>query len=220
MSNFFFFLLVFLYYLLMNLNCAICGEVVTDDKHYYKNHKIKVADYFVKYFPRTDKFSNEPIPFKNKKQYLESDFINKNTLRSWLKQAPLLESQKYCIELLKRRKTTHNLVFAPCQVELRSIIAPSIIFYDKIFPQGYQEICSGMGLVNRFNKYEHFPQFNEIIDNIVIDTREQSPYKFENIKIEIKKLDFGDYKFSNPQKTNVVYFERKSGADFLGTLSK
>lgn len=220
MSNkFLIFLIFYLLYLKMDSNCAICGEQVTEDKHYFSKHKIKIADYFQKYHPRYDKFTNELIPFKSKDSYFLSDFINKNNLRAWFKQVSLKESQTFCRELLIKRKELKNLKFAPSQIELRSIIAPSVIFYDKIFPQGYQELCSEIGLANRFNA------FNKVIKEpvintkkrLIIDSREQKSLKLD-IPIEIKKLEYGDYYL--PDNKFNIFVERKSLNDFLGTLGR
>ncbi len=201
------------------MQCAICQEEVTEDNHYFRKHKLKMSEYFSKYFPRLDKFTQEPIPFKNKEQYLEADFINKNNLRGWLKEVSLKEAQTYCQELLTQRKISKNLRFAPCQVELRSIIAPSVIFYDKVFPQGYQKLCSELNFTTRFetlNKIINLP--NEIPQKrLIVDTREQKVLNLD-IPIEIKKLDFGDYYLPNNQFN--IYVERKSLPDFIGTMGK
>ncbi len=203
----------------MNSTCVICNEVVIDDKHYWHKHKIKMADYFVKYFPRLDKHTQEPIVFKNKEQYFEADFINKNNLKAYLKSSSVPEAQEYCKNLLIKRKENRKLRFAPSQVELRSIISPTVIFYDKVFPQGYQGVCQEVGLINRFQPLTTtIPLPSEIpTGNVYIDTREQKSLKLP-VPIEIKKLEYGDYHYSK-DKFN-VFVERKSMADFIGTLGK
>jgi len=52
---------------------------------------------------------------------------------------------------------------------------------------------------------------------IVIDTREQFPLQF-NEPVERRKLDVGDYCLDNPALANDCFIERKSIADFHGTL--
>lgn len=203
----------------MSLHCAICQEVVTDDKHYWNKHKIKMADYFIQYFPRFDKHTKEPIPFKNKEQYFETDFINKNNLKGYLKSLSIKEAQEFCKNLLINRKIDKKLQFAPSQVELRSIISPSVIFYDKIFTHGYAALCREIGLINRFQPWtKTIPVPAEIPRGpVYIDTREQKALKFP-APIEIRKLEYGDYHYSGDP--NHIFVERKSLQDFIGTLGK
>ena len=53
---------------------------------------------------------------------------------------------------------------------------------------------------------------------IVIDTREQRPWTFpENIKVETGTLRTGDYALKGDEENFAI--ERKSGDDFVGTIS-
>ena len=121
--------------------------------------------------------------------------------------------------LLIKRKESKNLIYSPTQVELRTIMAPSIISYNKIF-KDYYDVCSSIGLENKFIHPnlvgDHFK--NKLIakDIIYVDTREQSWLKFDT-PFEIKTLGFGDYTCSNDNCG--CFIERKSLSDFISTLS-
>ncbi|MDP2162431.1 MAG: ERCC4 domain-containing protein [Flavobacterium sp.] len=52
---------------------------------------------------------------------------------------------------------------------------------------------------------------------IIVDTREQAPFKFKEQKVITKKLDTGDYSVMGFE--SVIAIERKSGSDFLGSIT-
>ncbi len=205
----------------MNYICKICEQEVLEDSHWYRAHKLKMELYFLQYEPKHDLLTGEIIPFRSRDSYLNADFINKNNLKKYLKESPPEITKEYCKDFLLRRKLQKKLLYTPSQVELRTITAPSIIFLDSILKEedGYFKYCESIGLINRFKDYKEFPQFDDKIDEIIIDSREQRPLKFPNYNVKVEKLEFADYKLSNKNRDNVVYFERKTGGDFLGTLS-
>lgn len=200
--------------------CAICGIDKPMEKHYYKTHNILARDYYVTYFPRYDLQTGELINFKSKDQYFSTDFNNKNNLKTYLKYLPTDEAQNYCKKLLITRKEKKNLQYAPSQVELRSLMSPSIIYYDSIFPQGYYKLCESLGFKVKHRKLESsipdIINFNSS-DIIHVDTREQNPFQLIT-PIKHIALNVGDY-FCPTNKSN-VYIERKSGKDFISTLGK
>lgn len=53
---------------------------------------------------------------------------------------------------------------------------------------------------------------------IVIDTREQKPYKFGKIPVIIKTLNAGDYSIEGME--HLISIERKSQLDFYGSIAK
>lgn len=64
--------------------CEECKKEFVAEKelHYHlRSHKIKVEDYYKKFYNRVDKFLGTPIPFKNRTQYLEAEFVSKSNLR-------------------------------------------------------------------------------------------------------------------------------------------
>jgi hypothetical protein len=184
-----------------------------------KGYGLNKVKYYQKYFERRDLLTNELINFKTKEQYLNSDFNDKNNMKKWLKAQAPEKAQEYCKELLIKRKEVKNLTYSPTQVELRTIMAPSIIFYNTIF-KDYYDICSSIGLENKFIHPnligDHFKNKLTNKDTIYVDTREQSWLKFD-IPFEIKTLGFGDYACSNDNCG--CFIERKSLSDFISTLS-
>jgi len=206
----------------MSIVCKIDGKEFKDEKSLHlalKGYGLNKVKYYQTYYERRDLFTNELINFKTKEQYLNSDFNDKNNMKKWLKEQPIEKAQEYCKQLLIKRKQLKNLQYSPTQVELRTIMSPSIIFYNKIF-KDYYEVCSEIGLENRFihpnltgNNFKNKLTQKDII---YVDTREQSWLKF-NIPFEIKTLPFGDYSCSNDNCS--CFIERKSLSDFISTLS-
>ena len=206
----------------MSVICKVDGKEFKDEKSLHfalKGYGLNKVKYYQKYFERRDLLTNELINFKTKEQYLNSDFNDKNNMKKWLKQQPIDTAKEYCKNLLIKRKELKNLKYSPTQIELRTIMSPSIIFYNKIFGS-YYSLCSSIALKNKFNTNEeiknNFKNKLSQRDTIYVDTREQSWLKF-NIPFEIKTLSFGDYSCSNNNCN--CYIERKSLSDFISTLS-
>lgn len=199
----------------MNVICPICNQEFSDNKHPYSNHKIKLADFFPKYFPKLDKLTNEPIPFKSIEQYLTTDFVNKRNLASWVKKQPVEVAKDYCKELLIKRKNKKGLIYSMSQVELRTLPMPSVLTYNELFGD-YYKLCEEIGLKNKYKSVDKL-EFKPCEYNVQIDSREQSPFIFKYLKSEVKKLNFGDYLLQSSD--NYVYFERKSLSDAIGSLS-
>jgi len=205
----------------MSVICKVDGKEFKDEKSLHlalKGYGLNKVKYYQKYYARRDLLTGELINFKTKDQYLNSDFNDKNNMKKWLKAQPLDKAQEYCKQILLKRKDSKSLRYSPSQVELRTIMAPSIIFYNKIF-NNYYDLCSTIGLENKFiNPSLIIDRFQNKLnqkDTIYIDTREQSWLKF-NIPFEIKTLSFGDYTCKvNPK----CFIERKSLSDFISTLS-
>ena len=206
----------------MSVICKIDGKEFKDEKSLHfalKGYGLNKVKYYQKYFERRDLLTNELINFKTKEQYLNSDFNDKNNMKKWLKQQPANKAKEYCKNLLIKRKEHKNLKYSPTQIELRTIMSPSIIFYNKIFGN-YYSLCSSIDLKNKFNinteVKNNFKNKLSQKDIIYVDTREQSWLKF-NTPFEIKTLPFGDYSCSNNNCN--CYIERKSLSDFISTLS-
>ena len=206
----------------MSIICKIDGKEFKDEKSLHfalKGYGLNKVKYYQKYFERRDLLTNELINFKTKEQYLNSDFNDKNNMKKWLKQQPIDTAKEYCKNLLIKRKELKDLKYSPTQIELRTIMSPSIIFYNKIFGN-YYNLCSSIALRNKFKINEeiknNFKNKLSQKDTIYVDTREQSWLKFD-IPFEIKTLSFGDYSCSNNNCN--CYIERKSLSDFISTLS-
>ena len=206
----------------MSVICKIDGKEFKDEKSLHlalKGYGLNKVKYYQTYYERRDLLTNDLINFKTKEQYLSSDFNDKNNMKKWLKEQPVEKAQEYCKKLLIKRKQSKNLIYSPTQVELRTIMAPSIMFYNKIF-NNYYDLCSNIGLENKFVHpnliNDNFKNKLSQKDTIYVDTREQSWLKF-NIPFEIKTLAFGDYACSNDNCN--CFIERKSLSDFISTLS-
>jgi hypothetical protein len=165
-------------------------------------------------------YDGKLIKFKNKKQYFSSDFNSRTNLKRWLKEAPEEDSKKYCIDLLKARKIAKNLVYAPTQVELRTLMLPPVHYYDLLFGDYYQ-LCEKLKFKNKYRTAGEFvtgAAYSKDDYKIYVDTREQLPLELD-WPTELKGLKIGDYSLSDSDITCDCYIERKSLSDFISTLS-
>lgn len=173
--------------------------------------KVRQEDYYVQYVVRKDLYTGESIPFKNVEQYLAAEFINKENLKNWIISNPE-EGKKWAINWLEKRKKEKLLEYPPCQVELKSLLCPSIHYYNR--NGGYNDICRNLGYKIRFDG--KFEKGKIPVKELIVDTREQVTLKFP-IPTEKSKLNCGDYGLKNGDVG--VYIERKSMNDFISTLS-
>ena len=201
----------------MSYKCKECGAEFETEKSLHahlKAHKMYVADYYVKHYPRFNKLNGNPLPFKKKDEYFTNDFINRSQLVKWCDTAPEAEVKQYIIELAKRRIDKKKYKNAPFYLELSNRQLPDLNVYKKHFGT-YTKACEAMGVKPIF--YKGMPkEFYEDVDlEILIDTREQQPLKFP--KSKILKLDFGDYTLGGKHFSN-TFVDRKSPGDFLSTF--
>ena len=207
---------------LMSVICKVDGKEFKDEKSLHlalRGYGLNKEKYYHTYYPKKDLLTGDTINFKTKEQYFNSDFNDKNNMKKWLKEQPLEKAQEYTKQLLAKRKEDKKLTYSPCQIELRTIMAPSVISYNKLF-NDYYDVCSSIGLENKFihpkNIIHQFKNKLNSRDTIYVDTREQNWLKF-NIPFEIKTLPYGDYTCSNDNCS--CFIERKSLSDFISTLS-
>ncbi len=201
------------------MKCEICKEEVVDNSHYWRKHKLQAAAYFQAHHPRYDKFDGSIIRFKSKDQYFSTNFNSTVNLRKWLESIAIKDAREYCLDLLVKRKEKKALTYSLTQVELRSLKFPGINYYNKIFGD-YYKLCEELGLKNKFGQTDGLT-LGSRYDNsysILVDTREQLPLKF-NRPIEVATLKFGDYSFSDSHASCNCNVERKSLADFVGTMT-
>lgn len=201
------------------VKCKLCQQDFKDDKSFHahlKSHKLRMVEYYQNHEPRYDLLTGELINFKSKDYYFSNDFNNKINLKKWLKSQPAEKRQEYLSNFLKKRKEKHSLKFAPSEVELRSITSPAIPFYQEVFGD-YYSCCASLGMERKYEYPDSLLKYNEKEGfKIFIDTREQKPLVID-YPTELKGLKFGDYALSDPSCK--CYIERKSIADFIGTLS-
>ena len=190
----------------MSYKCKVCGAEFKTEKALHahlKAHKMYVADYYVKYYPRYNKLNGTPLPFKKKEDYFQNDFTNRSQLIKWCETAPSQEVKDYIIELGKKRIKRKNYKNAPFYLELLKHFGT------------YTEACDQMQVKPIF--YKGMPkEFSRDFDvEVLIDTREQQPLNFS--KSKILKLDFGDYTLGGDNFSN-TFVDRKSSGDFLSTF--
>tara|TARA_Y100001938_G_scaffold85196_1_gene117008 strand:+ start:11359 stop:12300 length:942 start_codon:yes stop_codon:yes gene_type:complete len=208
----------------MKFECKACGKVFDSERSLHahiKVHGLRVVSYYQKYYPRYDLHDGSIIKFKSKDQYFSQDFNNRTNQRKWIESQDKSEAQKYLKNLLKERIESRDISFSPCQVELRSLLIPSIVFYEKFFDD-YYKLCQEIGLENKYKKAKELIVANGYSEDenleIFIDTREQMPLDF-NFPSKVRTLKYGDYALSDKDVTCNCYIERKSLADFISTIS-
>jgi hypothetical protein len=183
-----------------------------------KELRYKRAAFYERYYPRFDIVNGKKILFKERHMhdvgdYLAQKFYDKNSLKKWLT-TNREEGKTWALQWLKDRKEAKGLVYAPSQAELRSLMCPSMPYYD--FIGGYYKLTREMGFKDRYEDIA--PVFAPLGDAIIIqDTREQNPLHLKHLVFE-GKVDEGDYVLDSAHDQGVC-IERKSLSDFCGTLS-
>lgn len=204
-----------------NIQCKICDINFKDDHSFNKHlrgHKISIEKYYTSQFPRYDKFDGSPINFKSKSHYFENDFNSKSNLAAWFKKEDDNNVKDYIFSYLEKRKTNKRLVFAPTQVELRSLLCPSIITIEKYFKE-YRSLYEPIGLKSRFYNVDNKKTVSPT-NRIITDSREQSPFSFGG-EDYVSGLKYGDYKLEQRLRADdECVIERKSIPDFISTFSE
>jgi hypothetical protein len=203
------------------IECLICGATFNSYKslhlHIGKKKLLSIEEYYHKFYPRYDLFSKELIRFKNREHYFKTIFNTKQNFINWFQKTESDFLKKNVVEiLLDNRIKEKGIKNAFSQVELRTILAPSIITINKLFKDGYNELCSKLGLSLKFEYQNIELDLSHHDLNILIDSREQKPLSFFSSD-KIKQLNCGDYTADEPYYDD-VYIERKSVEDFFGTF--
>ncbi len=168
--------------------------------------KTKQIDYYTTHEPRVCRHTGQLIPFKDWEQYLEADFIDKESMQAWI-QTNREEAKTYLVELISRRAKTKGMKFAPCDVELKSLGLPRAKYFETL--PGYAEL----GLKRRYD-YAAKPNIDTAVRPMVVDSREQLKIDFP---LSIKAaLRYGDYSLESDQS---IVVERKSLPDFISSLT-
>ena len=175
--------------------CKICDKRFGSDKGLHchlKQHGTTMAEYYTSYYPRKNKLTGDPLPFKNKVDYFAKDFSTRAQLIKWCQSSEASEVKPYILKLLKERVSSKSLTRGPSHLELRLSDLPCIDSYVKTFGS-YTFACRAAGVEPLFGS--RLPEGFESLDvtglKIFIDTREQKPLSFD--LCESMKLDFGDY---------------------------
>lgn len=203
----------------MDFKCQVCstetGSFSALHRHIKKEHGLIPKDYYPLFFPRFDLFDNEPIEFKDIKQYSSTDFSSKYNFLKWIAPGGK-EVQDYSINILKQRAEEKVTNLIPANVELKSLFAPNLSDYISMFGgvDNFKSVLGEAGLQMKLGIEN--PVQKEGDFKIFIDSREQAALPFENS--EVKKLIVGDYCPSEEFFCN-VFVERKSLYDLAGTLT-
>ena len=140
----------------VKFECKECGKSFETERQLHahlKAHKLRVVEYYQKHYPRYDLYDNSIIKFKSKQHYFDSDFNSRTNQRKWLEEQPLEQTQDYLKDLLIKRKNKKNLLYSPCQVELRTLMSPSIVTYEKYFAN-YYSLCEDLGFKNKYHNID------------------------------------------------------------------
>jgi hypothetical protein len=201
------------------IKCLIDGTEFESEKFFYlylRKLKVKISDYFETYYPRVDKHTGEKIPYKDKSTYFDTDFLNKNNLKAFCKEKQE-EGLEWGVEFLKKRKERKSATRAFHHVELRTLLSPSVLFFEK--HGDYKQICQDIGFESVLNYKDFQYEFKSARDfTIRCDTREQKLIKFVN-KNHVDTIKYGDYCVEEPYHRG-VFIEKKSIGDFAHSFGK
>jgi len=200
------------------ISCKLCVQTFDSDTLFHKHlrsHKITQCEYYQKYFPRFDAYDKSIILYKNKEHYFNTDFNSKDNFKRWFGSVDLEVKKLYVREFLIKRKQKKSLIYAPSQIELRTLMMPGIRYINEKLG-GYKKLCNELGLINRFSQGGFdSSKFKDVSKKVIFtDSREQTPLKFDN-QTRKDTLSFGDYRMTNSN----IYIERKSLGDAWGTLT-
>tara|TARA_Y100000310_G_scaffold73999_1_gene70152 strand:- start:80 stop:1039 length:960 start_codon:yes stop_codon:yes gene_type:complete len=201
--------------------CAECKkefEGRSSLHRHLKQHGLSLAEYYTLYYPRPNKLTGEPLPFKKYEDYFERDFSTKQQLRKWCNSAPTPEVGQYILSLMEKRQLKKERSYAPFHLETKSCFLPDIDIYKKIFGS-YNKAAEKIGLRPLY--FRKLPKgfFSEVLPKdltIAIDTREQKPLSFD-CNQETLKLEVGDY-VAIGERYSYTYVDRKAGSDLHSTL--
>jgi hypothetical protein len=203
--------------------CAECKKEFSSrgslHKH-LKQHGLNLASYYTKYFPRTNKLTGDPLPFKKFEEYFERDFSTKQQLLKWCTEYSVEEVKKYALRILERRQLRKEREYGPFHLETTNSFMPSLPIYRKLFGS-YNAACASVGCEPLYNKNLPKGFFKKEIPSdftIAVDTREQKPLKFGCDTTSLK-LEVGDYT-AMENYYSYTFVDRKSGNDLQGTLGK
>jgi len=168
--------------------------------------------------PRYDLYTKEILAYKGKDFYLLNCYSNKTNLSKHFKDIDNEERIEITKKIITNRVEQKNIKYIPCQVELKTLIAPAITSLEKV-GINYSDVYKDLNLISKY-KYGKIEPFFEkrVISSLIQDSREQKGLVFNKIKSIVGTLSFGDYSLSTDLE-NTLAIERKSLSDFVGTLS-
>ena len=178
----------------MSFKCKACGQEFETERKLHshlKKHDLRVAAYYQQYYPRYDLHDGKIIKFKSKDYYFNTDFNTRTNQLKWLNGLSDSDAEEYLKKLLLERKEKKELIYSPCQVELRSTSIPSVISYEKKIGD-YYSFCKSLGFKNKYQNIKNIAtasKFKKSKDlKVYVDSREQLPLKF-NLPTETRGLN-------------------------------
>jgi hypothetical protein len=205
----------------MELSCRICSQVFDDSKKLHRHigftEKVKIKDYYRKYFPRYDLYSGQLIEFKNAEQYLHDNFSNREHLVIYLQKIPK-DKVKQCItDILLSEKKRKNLIYAPSYIEAVSSMLPTPQLCEKIGAD-FLGLCKEAGLITKY----HYNTVPKIEDDsklyYLVDNREQTPFSLDG-QVTKTTLNFGDLSITDERYFSNVFLECKRDMDLVSSLT-
>ena len=203
----------------MQFKCKECGEEFDKDRSLHahlKKHKISIADYYHKYFPRYDLYTGKLIKFKDVKRYLTTDFNSPSNLIKWCELEDKEKVKEYLLKRIGEKLDEKEFSRVFGHIQLKSYNFPGVDFVKNLFGS-YSEFSNLLERKPQFYKNitkEFYEDYSDL--EILIDTREQNPLSFKNQRFQ--KLDCGDYGLTG-NNYSYTFIDRKSTADFISTMS-
>jgi hypothetical protein len=206
----------------VSTECKECSKYFSSLELLHKHlrtHKVNQPTYYQRHYPRYDKFDGNLILFKSRDHYLNTDFNSRANLAAWVRKVSPEVCTEYIKDFLVARKERKGLVYAPCQVELRTLMIPGMHFIEGLVGD-YAGFVKALGFKVKFDKLGFDGRWRVFgkEHKIFTDTREQMPLKFTLPTIP-EALPFGDYKLNDDDFTQNCYIERKAVGDLYGTVT-
>lgn len=198
--------------------CAECQKEFEDDEglhRHLRSHGLVKEGYYQKHHGRKDLLTGELLPFKNKEDYFNRLFSTRGNCIKYIQQLPKDQQGDFVYKLFEERAKLKNLLYLPCDVELRSSILPSVTLLKKLGID-YNELGKDLDLVRKYNYDTSSITFKKEKLDIIIDSREQKELFFSDHNVIKSTLSFGDYTCRN--SFNNIFIERKSLVDFISTF--
>lgn len=200
--------------------CMECGQSFDTRRSLHahiKAHCLSLGEYYVKFFPKFDLLTRDPIPFKNYEDYVRTDFRHKKNMYQWLQQIDPQEAADYCRRVFTKHLSEKQYVFAPNHLYMMT--HPRLPKKEFFSEEQFVEMVSAENLTYIQNQKLVNRLDLTIPEDLLIlqDTREQKPLRFAN-ESRSMKLDFGDYTAAGDYYS-YIYVDRKAEDDFKNTVT-
>lgn len=202
--------------------CKECGkgfETLHLLHKHFRLHGMLMEAYYHKWEPRFDLYSGEPIKFDNIEQYRYTDFVTRGNCAAWFRETAPEKVREYIKEWLIKRKERKNILWSPCQVELRTSMMAGMKYISNLFGCSYYDFAKSLGFQQRFSLlgWSADAEPFEAAHRVLVDSREQRPLSF-SLPSETSGLLFADYALNDMEVSRHCFIERKSINDLYITL--